>query len=295
MENDKKQSARHLYAQTDLNKTQIANMLGIHRHTLSIWIREGDWDRLRAAGDNLPSILAEKVYLMIGHLTDYHLSERRMTDPISHKEADTLYKLALTVAKLRTRSALNESMEMMGHLLQRIQKKDADLATRLAPHIDEYLSEKAHIHTEHLMPEGYTAPGGRIPVPTPQEEADHNKELHADREEAFYSDPETVALYQERGIPIPTQYNSLITEPPQTHSHTQTPHTHPPLPLSHQPGGAEHMHKPFRSRKNNKRNASLIVQKTPLSLAGDAAKVPESIFSTKVVQPCQLQMPMKHC
>jgi hypothetical protein len=238
MQNDKKQSARHLYAQTDLNKSQIANMLGIHRHTLSIWVREGDWDRLKNAGNNLPSILAEKVYLIIGHLTDYHLSERRMTDPISHKQADTLYKLALTVAKLRTRSALNESMEMMGHLLQRIQKKDADLATSLAPHIDEYLSEKAHIHTEHLMPEGYTAPGGRIPTPTPQEEAEQKKELHADREEAFYSDPETVALYQERGIPIPPQYNSLIAP---EHPHTQTntpqptptpPHsTTPPLPI----------------------------------------------------------------
>ena len=237
MENDKKQSARHLYAQTDLNKSQIANMLGIHRHTLSIWIREGDWDRLKNAGDNLPSILAEKVYLMIGHLTDYHLSERRMTDPISHKEADTLYKLALTVAKLRTRSALNESMEMMGHLLQRIQKKDTELATRLAPHVDEYLSEKAHIHTEHLLPEGYTAPGGRIPVPTPQEEADHNKELHLDREEAFYSDPETVALYQERGIPIPPQFNALIsTEAPQTPL-APTPALKPTSSPSGRPGG----------------------------------------------------------
>lgn len=203
---NKKQIARHLYAQTELSKTQIANILGLHRATLSEWVRDGDWNRLKEAGRHLPSILAENCYHIIGQLTEHYLSESRMTSPVSHKEADTLYKLACTITKLKNRSVLNETMELMGFFLENIKSRDAALASRLAPYIEEYLAERAHIYTHNLMPQNRTAPGGRIPMPTEQQENGRHAERNADNHEAHFSDPEIIAIYKECNIPLPTQY-----------------------------------------------------------------------------------------
>lgn len=206
MNPDKKQTARHLYAQTDLSKTQIANMLGLHRVTISNWVRDEDWDRLKRAGMHLPSILAENCYHIIGHLTEYYLSEHRAAHPITHKEADTLYKLSCTISKLRARSVLNETMEMLGHFLENVRLHDAALATSLAPHIEQYLASRAHIYTHHLMPAHFTGVGGRIPNPTDEEKAEYRNERNLDKQEEYFADPEVIEMYRACNIPLPAEF-----------------------------------------------------------------------------------------
>lgn len=91
MLHEKKQQAKELFFQTDLSKTQIANLLGISRRSLHYWVKDEHWDRLRESATQLPALLAEKCYHIFGHLTDQYLSELRATKPITHKEADTLH------------------------------------------------------------------------------------------------------------------------------------------------------------------------------------------------------------
>ena len=203
----KKTQARDLYAQTALTKTQIAATLGIHRNTISTWVREGDWDRLKAAGQNLPSILAENCYHIMGHLTEHYLSEWRLTDPISHKEADTLYKLACTISKLRSRTTINETMEMMGAFSEDLRKQNKKLAGQLRPYVDKYLARQAKISVASLLPQEFTAPGGRIPGEVPDETEERKKETALDNREAFFRDPDTVATYNEYQVPLPADMN----------------------------------------------------------------------------------------
>lgn len=203
----KKTQARDLYAQTALTKSQIAATLGIHRNTISTWVREGDWDRLKAAGQNLPSILAENCYHIMGHLTEHYLSEWRLTDPITHKEADTLYKLACTIAKLRSRTTINETMEMMGAFSEDLRKQNKKLAGQLRPYVDKYLARQAKISVASMLPQEFTAPGGRIPGEVPAETEERKKETALDNREAFFRDPDTVATYNEYQIPLPADMN----------------------------------------------------------------------------------------
>lgn len=219
--NSKKTQAQELYAQTALTKTEIAAALGIHRNTISTWVREGDWNRLKAAGQNLPSILAENCYHIMGHLTESYLSEWRLTDPITHKEADTLYKLACTIAKLRSRTTINETMEMMSAFTHDLRKQNRKLAGQLRPYVDKYLARQAKISVASLVPGEFTAPGGRIPVETPQETEKRQAEEAADNREAFFRDSSTVSVYNENDIPLPADMNPAdfpgykLTEPPQ--------------------------------------------------------------------------------
>jgi hypothetical protein len=149
---DKKLHAKHLYFQTELNKTQIADVLNISRRTLHYWIREGNWERLKRSSEHMPSLIAENCYHIMAHLTNSYLSERRLTNPVTPKEIDALHKLILTINKLKSRAALNEHVETFGLFIDKIRQKAPDVAEKVAPFVEEYLEERAAITAGSCTP-----------------------------------------------------------------------------------------------------------------------------------------------
>jgi Putative ATPase subunit of terminase (gpP-like) len=169
--------ARELFMQTDLTKTQIAEILDIPRRTLHYWIRKNNWDRMKQCSAHMPSLIAERCYHIMARFSEQLLSETRITSPITHKEADTLHKLTITISKLKSRSTLNESMEMMGFLMDSVSRKDPKLAEQLMPYIDEYITTRANINVEQFRSPDMDE-AGHIPVP----EYDH-KEAQLDAQD----------------------------------------------------------------------------------------------------------------
>ena len=163
MNTEQQQQAQHLYFQTDLTKTQIAELLNISRSSLHFWIRENNWDRLKKSAAHLPSLLAENCYHIIAHFTESLLSECRVMRPITHQEADTLHKLTLTVKKLKTQSTLNEAMEMFAFFMESVKAKSAGLAESITPHVNAFIASRASIHRHHMLPENFND-NGFLPV-----------------------------------------------------------------------------------------------------------------------------------
>jgi transposase-like protein len=157
MEIEKKKQAKELFLQTGLNKTQIANTLGISRKCLYSWIREDGWDRLKHATENLPSMLVENCYYLFGNLTRQYLSEFRTHQPLTTQESEILYKLAMTINKLKKQTTLNESMEMFAFFMDRVQHRNPKLAKEMAPIIDEFISSRAAISVTY--PDNFTDNG----------------------------------------------------------------------------------------------------------------------------------------
>ncbi len=164
MNNEKQQQAKGLYFQTDLTKTQIAELLGISRRSLHYWIRQNNWDRLKRAATHLPAMLAENCYMIINQFTTHLLSENRIMRPVTHLEAETLHKLTLSVKKLKNHSTLNESMEMFAHFMERINKKSPALAEQITPFVEEYVEDWAKINVHQFKPENFNDQGF-IPIP----------------------------------------------------------------------------------------------------------------------------------
>jgi transposase-like protein len=159
MKLEQQQQAQHLYFQTDLSKTQIADALGISRRSLHYWIRDNNWERLKMNAEHIPSCIAENCYYIMGHLTDSLLSERRADNPVTPQEVNMLYKLTLTINKLKARSTTNESMETLYRLSDNINKKDPELAIGLQPHINEYIATRAAANKGTFMPERLNSSG----------------------------------------------------------------------------------------------------------------------------------------
>jgi transposase-like protein len=209
MNNDKKQQAKNLYFQTEMNKTQIAGLLNVSRRSLHYWIQEGNWERLKKSANIMPGLLAENCYHIFSHLTRHLLSERRITNPVTNKEVDTMHKLVLTINKLKSRTVLNENMEMFACFLDVVKKRNPKVAEDIAPFVDEYISSRASVYTKDVMPEGFTSMGY---LPFDQDVSYEEKRLDAGY--AFEDDMEQMAAEEAARAQVPVQAEMPFPEEP---------------------------------------------------------------------------------
>jgi hypothetical protein len=145
MKNEQQQQAKNLYFQSNLSKTEIAEMLGVNRRTVMLWVQQGIWDRIKMAGQHLPSMVAEKCYYMLNHYLDNLLSANNTISTFGPKEASAINSLATSIKKIRTRSAVNESMEMMSFFLDDVRRKDPNMAEAIKPFIEQYIAARADV------------------------------------------------------------------------------------------------------------------------------------------------------
>jgi transposase-like protein len=152
MKQEQQQQAERLYFQTDLNKTQIAEAIGISRSTLHYWVRENNWEYLKRSGAAMPSLIAGNCYLAMAQLSEHILSEERKNKPITREEVESLYKLTLTINKLKARVTLNESMETFTGFIESLHNRSPKLADGVKPYISRYISSCAAIRTGDMKP-----------------------------------------------------------------------------------------------------------------------------------------------
>ena len=129
------------------------------RRTLHFWIRKNNWDRIKQSAAVMPTLVAENCTLMIARLSENVLSEDRMMKPCTHLEANTMYKLALTAGKMKTRATLGENLEMLGFFMDRVNKKSPEMAKAILPFVEDYISSRAAININQLTPEHFNELG----------------------------------------------------------------------------------------------------------------------------------------
>ncbi len=184
MKTTQHENARNLYLQTSLSKTQIAELLGISRTTIYNWANQGNWERLRKSAQHMPAIISEKLYYVLGHLADNLLSEHRVMKPCTRSEAETIYKLTLSINKLKNRATLNESMEAFQSLLDQVKHTDPKLAEQIAPHMSEYFTRQSSIYSYTHAPANFNSMGF-TPIPSINED-----DSRLDLEERFRMEQE---------------------------------------------------------------------------------------------------------
>jgi len=137
----KKQQARNLYYQTDLSQTRIAELLDIDRKTIYLWIKEGKWAQIKKSAQHTPSILAEQYYQQL--LAINEMIANRVEQPYATtQEADIIRKLTLTIKNIKNGQTVGETVEVLMNFIDRVTKKDLELAKEILPYADEYIREQ---------------------------------------------------------------------------------------------------------------------------------------------------------
>ena len=94
----KKDWAKMLYMQGELQSRQIAEKVGVSPVTMSKWSREGNWEMLRAAVTTTREEQIRNLYMQIAEMNKA-IAERGDKYATS-TEADTINKLSAAIAKL---------------------------------------------------------------------------------------------------------------------------------------------------------------------------------------------------
>jgi predicted DNA-binding protein YlxM (UPF0122 family) len=162
-----KQQARQMFFQSDMTRTEIADKLGVSRRTIYQWSVDGNWDKLRQSARNMPVMLAEKVYYLIGHLTDQMLQKDPLSPIVTKEEVDMLGKLTSIVCRLRKGSTVSENMETFTYLLERISSKDPELAQQVSPHLNDYIEARRGKTEKDFLLSGFNE---NATLPYPEQE-----------------------------------------------------------------------------------------------------------------------------
>jgi hypothetical protein len=161
MKTELQQQAKHLFFETGLNKSEIAEQLGVNRRTVMLWAQQGNWEQLKRSAQCMPSMLAEKCYYLIDHLLNTLLMQDTKRE-LTVKDADAISKLSSSIRRLKNRSATNEAMEMFNFFLEHLRKRDSALAVTIRPHLESYLETRKDVQVSDFMLEGFDAQGYKM-------------------------------------------------------------------------------------------------------------------------------------
>jgi hypothetical protein len=159
MKNAQQQQAKNLYFQTNLNKSEIAEALGINRRTVMLWVQQGNWDRLKLSSQHLPSMVVEKCYYMLNHYLDNLLSANSVISTFGPKEAAAINQLATGIKKISNRSAVNESMELLSFFLEDVRRKDPSMAEAIMPFAEQYIATRKDVNLTNFLPQNFNSEG----------------------------------------------------------------------------------------------------------------------------------------
>ena len=138
---DKQQQAFEIFFQTDLSQQQIAEMLGINRKTLYLWIKEGGWKRAKYAATHAPGILMEQYYAQLGAINQ-SISERTERPYPTKEEADIIRKLSTTIKTVNTGiQTVGECVQVFHAFTDRLRRTNLSLTKQLLPHMTSYIKE----------------------------------------------------------------------------------------------------------------------------------------------------------
>lgn len=246
MKTEQRQQAQTLFFQTNHTKTQIADMLSVSRRTISKWAHEGNWNQLRKSSRTLPAIVAEKCYHMVDEYASGILADRYTAQNINIRHAQTIHLLASSIKKLKAGSTVNETMQTFNLFLGGLQLRHPELATQVAPEVDEFIRLAAASTSIDHMSSAF-APDGTIPFPAMEIEEQYKDEKDAEelnREfDAFLahreatgttppsppgSEPPGGQNAPEEALtpPAPPHYDGILHDPHATSAHE--PATHQP-------------------------------------------------------------------
>jgi len=106
-----KNIARDLYLEGGKTQTSIAAQLGVHPKTISYWIKQNQWDDMKASLRMSPVIIKQNLYAQLEAFSEYILTREEGNHFPDTTEVTIQYKLVTAISKFPNYS-YEEIMDM---------------------------------------------------------------------------------------------------------------------------------------------------------------------------------------
>lgn len=136
----KKDWAKLLFMQGELQNQQIAEKVGINRATIGRWVKEENWEMLRAAVTTTREEQIRNLYMQLAEINK--VIAARENKYATSAEADIINKISGTIEKMEGDFNIADVISVSKQLLTWLRKRDPEKAIELSFYFDEFVKER---------------------------------------------------------------------------------------------------------------------------------------------------------
>lgn len=137
----KKEWAQHLYCENTLTQKAIADKVGVSEKTLSKWVNDENWDRLRKS---LLISKQEQLAMLYDQVDEINKSIRKKPEGerfANSKEADILSKLTASIEQLEEETNISDVVEVCKRFITFLQKHDFEKSKEVVDLCDAFIKD----------------------------------------------------------------------------------------------------------------------------------------------------------
>lgn len=137
----KKDFAKTLYfSEKGITQKEIAVRVGVTEATVSKWVREEQWERLKTSIIGGREDVLGWLHAQLNAIREA-VENRSECNYVSSKEADTITKLTNAIKKLETETNITHKVEVGRQFLTWLREADSEKALEFLPLFDAFIKE----------------------------------------------------------------------------------------------------------------------------------------------------------
>lgn len=137
--NQKKEWAQSLFIANELTQKEIAHKVAVSENTISKWVNEGNWNKLKRSLLNTKSEILRKLYIFLEKLSEKFEDESSIGDT---KLADSYVKYTAAINNLETETNIGQISEVGRMFINHLKDIDPELTLRVLNEFDGFIKKK---------------------------------------------------------------------------------------------------------------------------------------------------------
>ncbi|MGB9590941.1 MAG: DDE transposase family protein [Candidatus Kryptoniota bacterium] len=138
----KKELAKLLFVNEKLSQKEIAQRVEISEKTLSRWVNDGQWRKLRQSLLVTKEEQLRRIYEQIDELNTAIASREPGQRYANTKDADTLSKLTSAAKNLESEASISDIISVAKRFLNWLRPLDIDKAKEISSLIDAFIKDQ---------------------------------------------------------------------------------------------------------------------------------------------------------
>ncbi len=138
---EKKEWAKLLYTKEHLQQNEVADRVGVSKHTMCIWVKDGGWDKIRQSFIVTKEEQLRRIYMQIDELNSLIMNQPQGKRFANSAQADSLNKLTSAARKLETEASIADIIEVMKRFLNYIKQTDLQKAQEVSKLVDAFVKD----------------------------------------------------------------------------------------------------------------------------------------------------------
>jgi len=135
----KKEWARILYIKENLTQKEIAEKVGISTKTMSKWVNDNDWDKLKASYTISKEETLQRFYAQVNAIQNAIEAREEGERFAKGSEADVLVKVSAAIRNLETETSVADTIDVFTKFLDWLKMVDLKKAQEFVEIQDKYI------------------------------------------------------------------------------------------------------------------------------------------------------------